>query len=232
MFNNSRYSLARYSVNVETKTLEITERFSEVMNAVAGVAIPVDVRERYSDVMQGSTRGTISVVSGLVAYESLVAVAKMSANIVISAAIFEEVSSKVEGKKNAPAALSSLDDLRAVSRASKNLPLILTVSDTMGAAVNGSKDIMIAIVAADTLTALMEATSQTTEIATFQITIPPGGELRIDSENYIVLLDGENALHLQSGDWINVSRELLRLIVESATGGDLDGQLIYTERYL
>lgn len=232
MFNNSRYSLARYSVNVETKTLEITERFSEVMNAVAGVAIPVDVRERYSDVMQGSTRGTISVVSGLVAYESLVAVAKMSANIVISAAIFEEVSSNVEGKKNAPAALSSLDDLRAVSRASKNLPLILTVSDTMGAAVNGSKDIMIAIVAADTLTALMEATSQTTEIATFQITIPPGGELRIDSENYIVLLDGENALHLQSGDWINVSRELLRLIVESATGGDLDGQLIYTERYL
>ena len=232
MFNNSRYSLARYSVNVETKTLEITERFSEVMNAVAGVAIPVDVRERYSDVMQGSTRGTISVVSGLVAYESLVAVAKMSANIVISAAIFEEASSKVEGKKNAPAALSSLDNLRAVSRASKNLPLILTVSDTMGAAVNGSKDIMIAIVAADTLTALMEATSQTTEIATFQITIPPGGELRIDSENYIVLLDGENALHLQSGDWINVSRELLRLIVESATGGDLDGQLIYTERYL
>lgn len=232
MFNNSRYSLARYSVNVETKTLEITERFSEVMNAVAGVAIPVDVRERYSDVMQGSTRGTISVVSGLVAYESLVAVAKMSANIVISAAIFEEASSKVEGKKNAPAALSSLDNLRAVSRASKNLPLILTASDTMGAAVNGSKDIMIAIVAADTLTALMEATSQTTEIATFQITIPPGGELRIDSENYIVLLDGENALHLQSGDWINVSRELLRLIVESATGGDLDGQLIYTERYL
>ena len=46
------------------------------------------------------------------------------------------------------------------------------------------------------------------------------------------MLDGENVLYAQSGDWINVSRELLRLIVESATGGALEGQLIYTERYL
>ena len=38
--------------------------------------------------------------------------------------------------------------------------------------------------------------------------------------------------HTQSGDWINVSRDLLRLIIESASGGQLRGQLIYTERYL
>lgn len=36
----------------------------------------------------------------------------------------------------------------------------------------------------------------------------------------------------QSGDWINISRDLLRLIIESASGGQLRGQLIYTERYL
>ncbi len=67
---------------------------------------------------------------------------------------------------------------------------------------------------------------------TGKLTIPPGGELRIDSELFLVLLNGENALHTQSGDWINISRNLLRLIVESASGGQLRGQLIYTERYL
>lgn len=58
-----RYSLAKFSVNLETKTIEIAETFSEALNSVAGVAIPVDVRERYADAVQGYTRGTISVVS-------------------------------------------------------------------------------------------------------------------------------------------------------------------------
>lgn len=43
-----RYSLAKFSVNLETKTIEIAETFSEALNSVAGVAIPVDVRERYA----------------------------------------------------------------------------------------------------------------------------------------------------------------------------------------
>lgn len=83
----------------------------------------------------------------------------------------------------------------------------------------------------EVLTTLMEATSQTTERTTIQITILPGGELRIDSELYTVLLNGQNALYAQSGDWITLSRELLRIVIESASGG-LVGQLIYTERYL
>lgn len=49
---------------------------------------------------------------------------------------------------------------------------------------------------------------------------------------FTVLLNGQNALHTQSGDWITVSRELLRLLIESASGGRLEGQLIYTERFL
>lgn len=48
-----RYSLAKFSVNLETKTIEIAETFSEALNSVAGVAIPVDVRERYADAVQG-----------------------------------------------------------------------------------------------------------------------------------------------------------------------------------
>ena len=80
--------------------------------------------------------------------------------------------------------------------------------------------------------AVTAATTQTTETASFQLTIPPGGELRIDSGTFTVTLDGRNVLHTQSGDWIEVSRELLRLLIESASGGQLEGQLVYTERFL
>ena len=85
---------------------------------------------------------------------------------------------------------------------------------------------------AGALGTVLAATTQTTETASFQLTIPPGGELRIDSDMFTVLLNGQNALHTQSGDWITVSRELLRLLIESASGGRLEGQLIYTERFL
>lgn len=158
-----RYSLAKFSVNLETKTIEIAETFSEALNSVAGVAIPVDVRERYADAVQGYTRGTISVVSTMSTTEALSSAVKMSANIVAR----------------------------------------FTAAERLAA-----------------------------EVVLMQVTIPPGGELRLDSDVFLAMLDGENVLYAQSGDWINVSRELLRLIVESATGGDLEGQIIYTERYL
>lgn len=232
MFNNTRYSLARYSLNLETRTIEVVESFAEAVKCVAGVAIPVEVRERYADTVQGYTRGTISVMSNMAADEALSSLSTMSANIIVRATAAETLAAAVEGKKDVSAALTSADSLAASARGSKDTPATLGAYEALTASAVGSKDIYIAVVVADTLTAIMEATSQTTEIAVVQVTIPPGGELRLDSENFSAMLNGENVLHAQSGDWINISRELLRLLVESSTGGALEGQLIYTERYL
>lgn len=232
MYNDRRYSLARYSVNQETKTFEIAERFSETMGAVAGAAIPVDFRDRYLETMQGSARGTVSVISRFSAASGLFTAARMSADVITRATLSEALQANTYGQKNTPAALAVLDELAARALASKNIPAPLELADRLTAAAAGSKDVPASLKVSEVLTSMLEATSQTTERTTLQLTIPPGGELRIDSELFLVLLDGENALHTQSGDWINVSRDLLRLIVESASGGQLRGQLIYTERYL
>lgn len=227
-----RYSLAKFSVNLETKTIEIAETFSEALNSVAGVAIPVDVRERYADAVQGYTRGTISVVSTMSATEALSSAVKMSANIVARFTAAERLAAEVEAIKNLRAALTSADSLAAAVQGSKHIPTILAAYEALNANGSASKNICTAFVAADILTAIMDTTSQTAEVVLMQVTIPPGGELRLDSDVFLAMLDGENVLYAQSGDWINVSRELLRLIVESATGGALEGQIIYTERYL
>jgi len=70
----------------------------------------------------------------------------------------------------------------------------------------------------------------TEESLTVNVTIPRGAELRIDSDNFIVTLDGVNILHLHTGDFINISRGSLELMVDS--GNPLSGELVYTERYL
>lgn len=232
MYNDRRYSLARYSVNQETKTVEVSERFSETMGAEAGAAIPVDFRGRFADALRGSARGTVSVVSSFSAISGLFSAVRMSADVITRATISETFQATAYGQKNTPAALAVAEKLAAQVRASKNIPVSVALADRLTAAAAGSKDIRASFKVSEVMTSMLEAISQTTERTTIDLTIPPGGELRIDSELFTVLLDGENALYTQSGDWINVSRELLRLIIESASGGQLRGQLIYTERYL
>ena len=232
MYDNRRYSLARYSVNQETAIIEIEERFSESMVTVAGAAIPVEFRGHYTEALHGSIQGTVAVVSTLSACSGLFTSARMSADVVTASAMFEALQAITYGQKDIPGGIISADILCASIWGSKNIPTPMDLTDRLAAQTAGSKNIPASLQASEILTSVMEATSKTTERTALQLTIPPGGELRIDSELFSVLLNGENALHTQSGDWINISRELLRLIIESASGGRLQGQLIYTERYL
>lgn len=232
MFNDRRYSLTRYSVNRESQTIEISQVFSESVGMLVGAAVPVDFRGRYGETCQGTVRGTVSVISALSGREELRTQARMSADVITSSSLTGSFQADVYGQKNMPASFGVLGVLDGTFRASKNVPVALDVVDILSARVSASKNIPSGMAASEVLTSMLEAISQTTERAVFQLTIPPGGELRIDSELYTVLLNGQNALHTQSGEWIRISRELLRITIESASGGGLEGQLIYTERYL
>lgn len=232
MYNDRRYSLTRYSVSRDDKTVTVVERFDETVGVDAGAAVPVYVRERYAEALRGSPMGTVSIIARLKELSKLGLTVRMSADVLTGSTFFEGLAAAAYGQKNIPAALSTTEELSATPCGGKDTPLAAGFVDAMAVYTFGSKDIHRLLYVSEVLTALMEATSQTTERATFHLTIPPGGELRIDSGLYTVLLDGENALHTQSGDWINISRDLLRIAIESASGGQLSGQMIYTERYL
>lgn len=68
------------------------------------------------------------------------------------------------------------------------------------------------------------------------LVIPPGATLVIDSENYTVLLDGENVLEAHSGAWPTLSRDLYDIVVEPVgvpEGSErLEKKILYTEKYL
>lgn len=74
----------------------------------------------------------------------------------------------------------------------------------------------------DTLTCML-----TTSLA-------PGQRIIIDAETYTVLLDGENAIEIQSGDWIDeLNRSTTDIMIGAASGvSNLTARIIYTERYL
>lgn len=67
-----------------------------------------------------------------------------------------------------------------------------------------------------------------------KLTLKPGQRLIVDASNYNVLLDGENMIHTQEGEWLDeISRETTSITVTAAAGqAGLSANILYTERFL
>lgn len=81
-----------------------------------------------------------------------------------------------------------------------------------------------------------DATSEATEtkVCVLDISLKPGERLIIDANNYNVLLNGNNAIWVQSGDWIDeLNRNTSEIRIDVAAGlGNILASILYTERYL
>lgn len=73
-----------------------------------------------------------------------------------------------------------------------------------------------------------------TEEALFDLYISPGSELVIDSDGYVVTLDGENVIDAQTGTWLRLDRDVVEVRFESAMGRvqDLQPRVTYTAKWL
>lgn len=73
-----------------------------------------------------------------------------------------------------------------------------------------------------------------TKVCVLNVTLRPGQRLIIDASNYNVLLDGENAIHIQSGDWIDeLIRNTSAIDITAASGAsNIEATILYTERFL
>ena len=81
-----------------------------------------------------------------------------------------------------------------------------------------------------------DATSEAieTNVCVLDITLNPGDRLVIDANNYNVLLNGNNAIWVQSGDWIDeLIRNTTEIKIDAAAGaGNINASILYKERYL
>lgn len=80
------------------------------------------------------------------------------------------------------------------------------------------------------------ATLEAVDILTCELNLrlEPGQRLVVDASNYTVLLDGENAVDIQHGEWLDeLTRETSSISVTSSAGvSNLEASILYTERYL
>lgn len=66
------------------------------------------------------------------------------------------------------------------------------------------------------------------------LTLQPGERLIVDANNYNVLVDNENMIYTQEGEWLDeLTRDTYSITVTAASGGaGLQSKILYTERFL
>lgn len=227
-----RYGLTRYSLGTGEQAVEAGEAFSAALSGLAGGAVPVNAGQVFSGELGGTARGVLAMDAALAAEAGMLSRGRLWADVAAGAAFAAAPAGTGRLGKNLPAALEGLAAFRGDVWASKDMPVRASFAGALLGTAAGSKDIFADMPAAAVLTTAADPGIQSRDRAVFQLTIPPGGELRIDSGLYTVLLNGENALHTQEGDWVELTRSLARLTIECAQGGGLEGRLVYQERYL
>ena len=91
------------------------------------------------------------------------------------------------------------------------------------------------VVLSDTMVGMAASNRRlVTEEALFDLYISPGSELVIDSDGYVVTLDGENVMDVQTGTWLRLDRDVVDVRFESAMGRvqDLKPVVTYTAKWL
>lgn len=143
-----------------------------------------------------------------------------------------ELSARAKVGANIPVELDLSTELTGDFVMGADIPLSLTLSDALNSRTQLGADIALS----GDLTAILSNSAAvidiTEEMTTIAVSLAPGDELRIDSENFTVTLNGVNILHLQEGDWIRLGRGLLAIGVDSGTAGALSGSLVCEERWL
>ncbi len=124
------------------------------------------------------------------------------------------------------------DALQGAFRLVKDFPVALITSDKINLSADVVKDIARSILSTTGLYVETEAAFVDTETITINVALPPGGVIRIDTENYVVTMNGQNVLNQQTGDWVKLARGLQNISVSSGTGGALHGSVTMTEAYL
>lgn len=235
MYNDGRFDLTRFSVNPETSRVETTATFLAELAADVGAAVPVESTAFMSEVfIRGQIAGTIAMPGAFASDAAMRVKVRGLANIVDAPLFGATVYGSGYGSKDMGTAQLIADDVEAHTWVGKTMPVSVPLFDA-GAAylVQGSKNLPGGqLTTALYLTAVTAAEKEQRETVTMLVSIPAGGELRIDSDTFRAILDGQNVLHAQSGDWITLTRGTRYVDIEAATGGPIEGDLIYQERYL
>lgn len=231
MFGRGRFDLSRFDLAGTTTDIQIRVTFADSLDGQFGAGAQLRVeRMTFASQLAAQSAGAAGIPTALELAEVLTTAASGVAAMPVTAQFADWLGGRMAAGANLSVAFQWKDQLAAQSRIGANLSMTITWAAALEEQAALGADYYYAAALSAILSAFADAGSLEQLVTVILGSIPPGSELRIDSDNFTVTLDGENILYMQEGDWIDLDRQLRSVIVNAA--GSLEGEIIYTERYL
>lgn len=236
---NSRFSLTPFSLRAEEEfDLEISVSFSDSLKNVSGFGVSIIVSQNMYDSLMNYTKSIASIIAEFSSSDSLKGTFDGFVGIVLDFNELSNLSSKSSIIKNIEHNQKIEESLESKCYMSKDMFIgqgnagVIFFDEKFLYSIAISKDLMYNLIVTDLLSCDVTSVILENEKITINATIPANGRLEIDSDIFTLLINGENALHLHSGEWLFLDRDIESISIDSGTGGELTGSIIYNERYL
>ena len=236
---NSRFSLTPFSLRTEEEfDLEISVSFSDSLKNVSGFGVSIIVSQNMYDSLMNYTKSIASIIAEFSSSDSLKGTFDGFVGIVLDFNELSNLSSKSSIIKNIEHNQKIEESLESKCYMSKDMFVgqgnagVIFFDEKFLYSIAISKDLVYNLIVTDLLSCDVTSVILENEKITINATIPANGRLEIDSDIFTVLINGENALHLHSGEWLFLDRDIESISIDSGTGGELTGSIIYNERYL
>ena len=235
----ANYNLARYNLSKYNRTLDVPVIYDRIQMGAQFFA-QVGLGQRTLDDLRldASVTGQMVMASGTL--DSLSASAEITSEILRNYIAYGN--DRIGAEINSDAEMSNLvmseDTLASVVNGEVYLSPVVRDSVQADAEITcesylGNKVVEpMQTIAYGIFGASVTAESIEEFIMDLDITIPAGGVLVIDSDNFRVLLNNQNAIKSHSGDWIDKLNRRTKNITILAGGRNLDADIYYQELWL
>lgn len=233
-FNRSKFNHLPFNVQSDmVKYLKVLAL--EEVDAVIGSALnfyPLGIgNERVTETVVGDKGIFISVTGSEVISES---VGEAQATVILFPHFEENVDEETAIAAEVMPIVSGYETVNAVTALGANIYLTVNAEETIEPDIELGADICPVVDGYELISESASLENIDTKTCVLTVTLRPSQVLIIDAGNYNVLLDNQNAIDIQSGDWIDeLNRSTTDITISAASGlSNLDATILYTERYL
>lgn len=234
MFSTAKFNATKLNASAAVNEVALQAVFSEMLSARMGIGVELHVDSMgLAAVLAQSALGASAIPAGISLSEEMLAAAFSILAAPVECVFAEQMNAlSVHARANYSFAGQMEESLAVKTGVGACIWFVAQASDGLSAGGKIGAQIASEHVFSEIVTVHPDASSQEEQAVLIRVSLPAGSELRIDSERYTVTLDGENILHLQEGDWLMLDRDLCEITVDSGTGAELTGKMVWTERYL
>jgi hypothetical protein len=225
-FSHARFSL-RDAVELETR---VSVFFTENIHSMVSSGQITPINAHYRERTGRQVTGTRGVLFSNRFSEGVQSAAGGARDCQLCAAYAENISGDIFLSGNIAVKKHFMDAVNIYANIGKNTMFEQSFAEETGTAVTAALDFPLGVDMRESVFSVTNAGFVDEDTFLIDISIPPNAEIRIDSEYFTVTLGSTNILHRHFGDWINISRDTLEVMVSS--DGRIDGQILYMERFL